>query len=246
MSDDPEVILIQTQSEMVKIVFLKNDLSSTELSPTPGENETRRQSDEDTIPLGEGTSITAAEVNVEPMVPDETDEKSGIVDSENQAAPQTAPSNEIQENPGEGTSTPAADAVPRVPDETNENTGVVDSENQAAPVTAPSNEIQDEPTATATIAYTADSDLSRLDRKIWIVTTAAMPWRTGTAVNPLLRALTLTKHRPKHSVTLLIPWLESAKARHKLYGKEIFQNQQEQEDWIRKYCRERCNATGKD
>lgn len=90
--------------------------------------------------------------------------------------------------------------------------------------------------------FTKETDLSLLDRKIWVVTTAAMPWRTGTSVNPLMRALYLTRNRPKHSVALVIPWLEDSKSRDKLYGEHKFANSSEQEAWIRSYARTRCQS----
>lgn len=88
------------------------------------------------------------------------------------------------------------------------------------------------------------SDLSDPNRKICVVTTAALPWRTGTAVNPLARALYLTRGRPKYSVTLMIPWLTEKEDQAKVYGKNIFETPEEQEEWIRTYCRERIfNST---
>ena len=93
---------------------------------------------------------------------------------------------------------------------------------------------------------TPDSDLARVDRLIWVVTTAAMPWRTGTAVNPLLRALYLARNRPPNAVTLLVPWLcpkEEREAQQQLYG-QVFDEPSQQEDWIRDYCRTRCHCPG--
>jgi hypothetical protein len=90
---------------------------------------------------------------------------------------------------------------------------------------------------------TPESDLSDPSRRIWIVTTAALPWRTGTSVNPLLRALHLTKGRPAGYVTLVVPWLEDVKQRRKLYGEQnAFETPERQEEWIRDYCRTRANC----
>eukprot|EP00929_Paragymnodinium_shiwhaense_P057255 TRINITY_DN28655_c0_g3_i2.p1 TRINITY_DN28655_c0_g3~~TRINITY_DN28655_c0_g3_i2.p1 ORF type:complete len:642 (+),score=163.65 TRINITY_DN28655_c0_g3_i2:90-2015(+) len=53
---------------------------------------------------------------------------------------------------------------------------------------------------------TEASDLRRVDRHFTIVTTAALPWRTGPAINALLRALQLAQ-RGQH-VVLVMPWVD--------------------------------------
>ena len=105
------------------------------------------------------------------------------------------------------------------------------------------------------------SDLSDPSRTIWIVTTAALPWRTGTAVNPFLRALYFVRRRlhlykvnnettskentRKGKVTLVIPWLLDLDDAQKLYGDRITQTGQEgkeqQLEWIKNYADEKCN-----
>ena len=108
---------------------------------------------------------------------------------------------------------------------------------------------------------TPQSDLCLPNRSIYVVTTAALPWRTGTAVNPLLRAAYLSRRMKKvnsgtalggdlnvtstqQSVTLVIPWLELEEDRVELYGADrAFANMQEQEEYIREWLRSEADMS---
>ena len=85
---------------------------------------------------------------------------------------------------------------------------------------------------------TPASNLRSPDRHFTIITTAALPWRTGTAVNPLLRALYLAKSgRP---VILYIPFLEKPD-QSKVFAKGVsFDTPEEQEKVVRQWCSERA------
>jgi len=91
------------------------------------------------------------------------------------------------------------------------------------------------------------TDIGDKSKKIWIVTTAALPWMTGTAINPILRAAYLLKGRLEKggSVTLMVPWLNSKEERMKVYGRQNakFQTQQEQEHHIRKWLNNTANMS---
>lgn len=85
------------------------------------------------------------------------------------------------------------------------------------------------------------TDIGDKSKKIWIVTTASLPWMTGTAVNPLLRAAVMTGGRKQAGgkVTLMLPWLEKESDRDKIYGKDrSFDTSEEQEAWIRTWLRD--------
>jgi len=93
-------------------------------------------------------------------------------------------------------------------------------------------------------AITPQSDLSLPGRHMCIVTTAALPWMTGTAVNPLLRAAYLCRKTKQINngqggwVSLVIPWLELEEDRAELYGTHKFDTPADQENFIRNWLRD--------
>lgn len=85
------------------------------------------------------------------------------------------------------------------------------------------------------------SDMRSRKRDIVIVTTAALPWMTGTAVNPLLRAVYLAK--VGHSVTLVVPWLESPEDQRKVFPSEtLFASKEQQKKVILDWAKEQVPA----
>ncbi|WP_310618795.1 glycosyltransferase [Flexibacterium corallicola] len=68
---------------------------------------------------------------------------------------------------------------------------------------------------------------------ISLVTSSAYPWRTGTSINTLWRAKSLSDHG--YTVTLYLPWLEETDQKHAFQNGEIFKTQEEQTDLIRKF-----------
>lgn len=89
--------------------------------------------------------------------------------------------------------------------------------------------------------YSVLSDLRAQPRDVVIVTTAAMPWMTGTAVNPLLRAVYLAKEG--HTVSLVVPWLESPEDQKKVYpARTSFKTKAEQSAVILEWAREQVEG----
>ena len=89
------------------------------------------------------------------------------------------------------------------------------------------------------------SSLRDPGRRIAIFTTASLPWMTGTAVNPLLRAAYLAADASSPSgapreVTLFVPWLPR-QDQDAVFppGGARFDTPAQQEAWVRRWARER-------
>lgn len=82
------------------------------------------------------------------------------------------------------------------------------------------------------------SSLRDPGRHVTIVTTAALPWMTGTAVNPLLRAAHLARDSAR-SVTLMIPWLATADQSRVFPHGMTFDTPDQQERYVRDWVKQR-------
>jgi len=83
------------------------------------------------------------------------------------------------------------------------------------------------------------TDVRARGRKFTIVTTAALPWMTGTSVNPLLRAIYLAKGDPTREVTLLVPWLALQDQAIVFPKRATFKTPEAQEAYIMAWAQER-------
>ena len=93
---------------------------------------------------------------------------------------------------------------------------------------------------------TEDSDLSIKDRSVVIVTTASLPWMTGTAVNPALRAAYMAGGG-YGDVTLMLPWMADGGDQTTLFGAHRFPEPAAQEAFVRAWIAENApDAVGPD
>ena len=93
-------------------------------------------------------------------------------------------------------------------------------------------------------AIVPHTDISDKSKNIWIVTTGALPWMTGTSVNPLLRAAYLSTGRKEAggSITLMLPWVERPADQKQIYGDEKkFASPEDQEEFIRTWLHDTAN-----
>ena len=76
-------------------------------------------------------------------------------------------------------------------------------------------------------------------RHFTVVTTASLPWMTGTSVNPTLRSAYLARALPRSSVTLLLPWLPASQ-QPSVFPKGVrFETPAQQEAHVREWIRQR-------
>jgi len=87
------------------------------------------------------------------------------------------------------------------------------------------------------------SSLREPGRKVAIVTTASLPWLTGTAVNPLLRAAYLAKDSTR-KVTLVVPWLSKSDQAKVFPRDQLFDSPEDQETFIRDWAQKRTGLDG--
>jgi len=81
------------------------------------------------------------------------------------------------------------------------------------------------------------SDIAPGNRRIWVITTASLPWLTGTAVNPLLRAAYLARERDPGMVTLMVPWLEEEDQLKVFPGGRTFATEEDQRQYVLAWLR---------
>lgn len=81
------------------------------------------------------------------------------------------------------------------------------------------------------------SDLTDPNRKIWVITTACLPWMTGTSINPLLRAAYFAKDRPPGNIHLMVPWLDHADQEIAYPPGLRFNHPNEQREYVRNWLR---------
>eukprot|EP00752_Nemacystus_decipiens_P001626 g1583.t1 len=95
--------------------------------------------------------------------------------------------------------------------------------------------VDDDSLAKDTGSKCPNQNLADPARRIWVFTTASLPWMTGTAVNPLLRAAYLTRGRDKGKITLGVPWLEQ-EDQDKVYPRgKRYETKEDQAAYVREW-----------